>query len=76
MASQEPEEPRYQPKDAIGATLTATMITTGAGAFVSAVQNTLTRQNVGAMGIFSRTGTTIAVFGMSEHDCMIKELPC
>lgn len=56
-------EERYQPKDAIGGTIKATMITTGAGAFVSAIQNTLTKQNVGGMAIFTRTGSTIAVFG-------------
>lgn len=65
MAPQEIlEEGEYQPKDAIGATVKAAMITTAAGAFVSTIQNTLTRQNVGAMGIFTRTGSTIAVFGM------------
>ncbi|GAB7356365.1 hypothetical protein MBLNU459_g7150t1 [Dothideomycetes sp. NU459] len=61
MADQ--EEPQYHPKDAIGASIKATMITTGAGAFVSTIQNTLTKQNVGAMGMFSKTGSTIAVFG-------------
>jgi len=64
MTSQEPAEAVYRPKDAIGATVRAAMITTGAGAFVSTIQNTLTKQNVGAMGIFTRTGGTIAVFGM------------
>lgn len=63
-STQEPlEADQYQPKDAIGATVKATMITTGAGLFVSTVQNTLKRQNVGAMGVFTRTGGTIAVFG-------------
>ncbi|KAF1352079.1 hypothetical protein BDV97DRAFT_367877 [Delphinella strobiligena] len=57
------EERPYQPKDAIGSTIKATMITTGAGAFVSAIQNTLTKQNVGGMAVFTRTGGTIAVFG-------------
>lgn len=64
MADQ--EETRYQPKDAIGASIKATMITTSAGAFVSTIQNTLTKQNYGAMGVFSKSGTTIAVFGMLQ----------
>ncbi|SLM40180.1 nadh-ubiquinone oxidoreductase 213 kda subunit [Lasallia pustulata] len=38
------------------------MITGGAGTFVSAVQNTLTKQNVSGWGVFTRTGGTIAVF--------------
>ncbi|KAK4990877.1 hypothetical protein LTR66_005367 [Elasticomyces elasticus] len=56
------EEITYQPQDALASTIKATMITTAAGAFVSTIQNTLTKQNVGAMGVFSRTGGTIAVF--------------
>jgi len=67
MAGQHAQQPleadQYQPKDAIGATVKATTITAAAGLFVSTVQNTLKRQNVGAMGVFTRTGGTIAVFG-------------
>ncbi|KAI9666196.1 MAG: hypothetical protein M1821_004131 [Bathelium mastoideum] len=58
----EPDEVVYHPKDAIGATMKTTAITTLAGTTVSAIQNTLTKQNVGAMGIFTRSGSTIAVF--------------
>ena len=54
----------YQPKDAVGAAIKATAITAAAGAFVSTIQNTLTKQNVGAFGIFTRTGGTIAIFGI------------
>ena len=35
---------------------------TGVGALVAAVQNTTTRQNVGAFGIFSKFGGTIALW--------------
>ena len=58
---------QYQPKDAVGQTVKATALTTGAGLFISTIQNTLTRQNVGAFGVFTRTGGTIAVFGASEE---------
>jgi len=63
MAPHGDHDDAYHPKDAIGAALKATMITSGAGAFVSTVQNTLTRQNRGAMGFLTKTGGTIAVFG-------------
>lgn len=53
----------YQPKDALGAAIKATTVTAAAGAFVSTIQNTLTRQNVGAMGAFTKFGGTTAVFG-------------
>lgn len=54
----------YQPKDAIGPTITALGVTGSAGAFVSAIQSTLTKQNVGAMSFITRTGGSIALFGM------------
>ena len=55
----------YQPKDAVSASIRATLITGGAGALISAVQNTLKKQNVSAWGVFTRTGGTIAVLGMT-----------
>jgi hypothetical protein len=59
-----PEGEHYQPKDAVKAAITATMVTGGAGALVSAVQNSLSKRNVGAWGILTRTGGTIGIFGM------------
>lgn len=58
------DEGVYHPQDAIGAAITGTMITGGAGLFMSAVQNALARKNVGPWGVFTRSGSTIAVFGM------------
>ncbi|KAF2814048.1 uncharacterized protein BDZ99DRAFT_436772 [Mytilinidion resinicola] len=52
----------YHPQDAISTTLRATMVTTGAGALVAGVQNTLAKQNIGAMGVLTRSGGTIAVY--------------
>lgn len=57
---------RYHPQDAVGAAINGTLITGTAGAFMSAVQNALARQNIGAMSVFSRTGGVIAVFGMGR----------
>ena len=37
----------------------------GAGFFTSALQNSLARRNVGAWGIFTRSGSTIATFSMA-----------
>ena len=63
MSSKEGEEKTYQPQDAVGNGLYATLVTGGAGLTVSAVQNTLTRQNVGAWAVFTRTGGVITLFG-------------
>lgn len=57
------DEHDYHPKDALQATLKTTMLTGGVGLFASAVQNTLTRKNVGPWGVFTRTGGTIGIFG-------------
>lgn len=54
----------YQPKDAVGAAVKATGVTGVAGLFVSTIQNTLAKSNVGAFSVFTRTGGTIAIFGM------------
>ena len=59
----EDDGPDYQPADALGAAITGTAITGTAGLFVSTIQNSLARHNVGMMGIFWRSGGTIAVFG-------------
>ena len=63
MAEEDSEIP-YQPTDAVGAAIQATGVTSVAGLFVSTIQNSLSKQNVGAWGVFARTGGTIAVFGM------------
>ncbi|TAQ87336.1 hypothetical protein B7494_g4309 [Chlorociboria aeruginascens] len=52
----------YHPKDAVKAAINGTMITGSAGLFVSAVQNTLAKSNVGPWGVFTRTGSTAAIF--------------
>ncbi|KAI9884278.1 MAG: hypothetical protein M1823_003933 [Watsoniomyces obsoletus] len=62
-ASRVPINPaQYHPKDAIGMALKGGAITTMAGLTLSAVQNSLTKQNVGAWGVFTRTGGVIAIF--------------
>lgn len=62
MAPRE-EEPPFKRRDAIGLATKGTLIVGGAGLFVSAVQNTLTKQNVGALGVITKTGGTVATFG-------------
>lgn len=63
MASQT-EEHSYHAQDAVSAALKATSLTGGVGLFAAAVQNTLTKQNVGPMGVFIKSGGTIGIFGM------------
>ncbi|KAI9807763.1 MAG: hypothetical protein M1825_005068 [Sarcosagium campestre] len=54
--------PPYQPKDAVDASIKGLLIAGSAGALVSAIQNSLTKQNVGPLGFISRTGSTVAIF--------------
>lgn len=58
------EEHTYHPKNTVQRALKTSMLTGGAGLFASAVQNTLTRKNVGPFGVFVRSGSTIGIFGM------------
>ncbi|QDS77870.1 hypothetical protein FKW77_000262 [Venturia effusa] len=62
MASEAYQEEAFHPRDAIAYTMTTTFTVGGAGALLAAIQNTLTRQNVGAMGFFTRFGGTTATF--------------
>ncbi|KAI0388863.1 hypothetical protein F5Y17DRAFT_470123 [Xylariaceae sp. FL0594] len=56
------EERFYHRKDAISAGIQGAMVGGGAGLLLSAVQNSLAKQNVGAWGVFTRTGGTIVSF--------------
>lgn len=60
------EDHSYHPQDAVSAAMKATALTGGVGLFASAVQNTLTKQNVGPFGVFMRTGGTIGVLGKTS----------
>lgn len=44
--------------------VTSASVGAGAGLLVSAVRNGLQTHNKGAMGVFTRSGSTIAIFGM------------
>lgn len=63
------EEPAYQPKDAVKELIKAASITGAAGVLYAAVQNTLTRQNIGALGVFTRFGSSIGLFGLLSNHC-------
>lgn len=60
------DDDAYHPKDALGGAVRATGITGTAGLFVATIQNTLTKQNVGAMAVFTRFGGTITTFGKGK----------
>lgn len=55
----------FHPRDALANTLSTTLQTTAVGAVVAGVRNTLRKQNVGAMGILTRSGGIIALYGPS-----------
>ncbi|KAJ5732616.1 hypothetical protein N7493_004097 [Penicillium malachiteum] len=56
------EDHSYHPKDAISAATKTTLLTGTVGLMGSAVQNTLARRNVGALGVLTRSGGTIGIF--------------
>lgn len=61
------EDHYYHPQDAISVAMKATALTGTVGLFASAVQNTLTKRNVGPLGIFVRSGGTVTIFGMQDE---------
>ncbi|GAW13594.1 hypothetical protein ANO14919_029810 [Xylariales sp. No.14919] len=54
------EERPFHQKDAIKSGLHGAVVGGGAGLLLSGVQNSLAKHNVGAWGVFTRTGGTIA----------------
>ncbi|KAI0205976.1 hypothetical protein F4808DRAFT_408494 [Astrocystis sublimbata] len=56
------EDRPFHPKDAVKSAIQGGLVGGGAGLLLSAMQNSLAKQNVGAWGVFSRTGSTIATF--------------
>lgn len=73
MASHQEEKP-YHPQDTINAALKTTLITGGVGLFASTVQNSLVKQNVGPWAIFTRSGSTIGILGMSWTELNGREI--
>lgn len=57
------EHATFHPRDTLANTGSTTLQLTAVGAIVAGVQNTLRKQNVGAMGILTRSGGIIAVYG-------------
>jgi FtsH-binding integral membrane protein len=63
----EQDEEVYEPQDAIAKFTQSAVIVGSAGLLLSAVQNTVAKQNLGAMGIVTKFGGTTAMFGMLDH---------
>lgn len=56
------EEPVFHVRSPVGSAFNAASLGAAVGLVVSAVQNSLQKHHSGAMGVFSRTGRTIAMF--------------
>jgi hypothetical protein len=68
------QQPTYHPRDALHNTGNAMLQTTAIGTILAGVQNTLRKQNVGAMGILTRSGGIIALFGAHILNWRVLEL--
>lgn len=73
MPKMAPGNEDYTPKDSIKEALNGSMITGAAGLFISSIQNSMTKRNVGAMAVFTRTGSTALIFGMSSLVCRCQQ---
>ncbi|KAK0611487.1 hypothetical protein B0T14DRAFT_500576 [Immersiella caudata] len=52
----------YKPKDAISNGIKGALVSGGAGLFMAAIQNSLAKTNIGAWGVFTRSGGVITAF--------------
>jgi hypothetical protein len=57
-------QPTFHAQDALANTMRTTLQATAFGALMAGAQNTLRKQNVGAMGILTRSGGIIALYGV------------
>jgi hypothetical protein len=60
----------FERKDAVGEGVKGTLIVGGVGAIMSGIQNSLSKQNIGAMGVITKTGATIGIFGMQASQSL------
>ncbi|ESZ96695.1 hypothetical protein SBOR_2954 [Sclerotinia borealis F-4128] len=56
-----PNSEVYHPKDALKAGINGALIVGTAGALASAIQNSLYKKNIGALGVLTRGGSTVFV---------------
>lgn len=66
-----PAEGVYVPHDVLDETTKTAIVGLGSGFFIAAIQNALSRRNVGAMGVFTRGAPVIGVCGtqLACHGC-------
>lgn len=77
MANPHPIKPAvadvpYHSKDAVSSAVRVGLIGGAAGFFSAAIQNSLAKQNVGAMGVFTRHGVTIGTYGMHATSAQLR----
>lgn len=60
---QAPAEKPYAAHDVIGETSKAAVVGLASGFFIAAIQNALSRRNVGTFGVFTRGGMIIGITG-------------
>ena len=70
MSSEEESDAVYHPEDAIANATRMAGVMGFAGLGLSAIQNTLSRSNMGAWGMFTKTGTTAATFSEDHSYCI------
>ncbi|CAD6443050.1 8cfdf262-822a-4248-8ab0-22607f01e4cb [Sclerotinia trifoliorum] len=57
-----PNSDIYHPQDALKAGVNGALVSGSVGAFASAIQNSLHKKNIGALGFITRTGGTAFIF--------------
>lgn len=65
-----PQEP-FHSKNAVKSSVTGGLVGGAAGFFTSAIQNSLAKTNVGAWGVVTRTGGTVAVMSTANSNTFV-----
>lgn len=55
----------YVPHDVLDETAKTSLVGLGSGFFIAAIQNALSKRNVGAMSVFTRGAPIIGICGMN-----------
>ncbi|KAK4218384.1 hypothetical protein V8F33_012590 [Rhypophila sp. PSN 637] len=59
------DDGHFHPRDALSSAVQSAALTGGAGLFIAAIQNAMTKQKLGAWTVFTRGGSTIGIFAAS-----------
>lgn len=71
-ALMEESDKPYVPHDVLDETAKTALVGLGSGFFLAAIQNALSKRNVGAMSVFTRGAPVIGICGMERPETCVR----